>query len=142
MQSTRDYLLKYGIRPSVQRIAVMNYLMTHFTHPTVDEIYLALIDDIPTLSRTTVYNTLKLLVGHGAVAAIDIDRQCERFDADISLHAHFMCDECGCITDIPVCDGGSWRAYAPQGSSIRSMSLNYKGICDKCNALKTNEVKP
>ncbi len=138
MQSTRDYLLKYGIRPSVQRIAVMNYLMTHSTHPTVDEIYLALIDDIPTLSRTTVYNTLKLLVGHGAVAAIDIDRQSERFDADISLHAHFMCDECGCITDIPVSDDGPWMACAPQGSSIRSMNINYKGLCARCLENKRN----
>lgn len=132
MQTTRDYLLEYGIRPSVQRIAVMNYLRTHFTHPTVDEIYLALIDDIPTLSRTTVYNTLKLLVRHGAVAAIDIDRQCERFDADISIHAHFMCDECGCIMDIAVPDSSFLTASAPEEVEIRSINLNYKGVCGKC----------
>ena len=38
----------------------MEYLMAHRTHPTVDEIYLALSPSIPTLSKTTVYNTLKL----------------------------------------------------------------------------------
>lgn len=132
MQTTRDYLIEHGIRPSVQRIAVMNYLMTHFTHPTVDDIYMALIDDIPTLSRTTVYNTLKLLVKHGAVTAIDIDRSCERFDADISLHAHFMCDACGRIIDIPVSDVDILRRTAPAGSEIRSINLNYKGLCDRC----------
>lgn len=32
-------LLKNGIRPSTQRLAIMNYLLTHPTHPTVDEVY-------------------------------------------------------------------------------------------------------
>ena len=51
-----------GVRPSVQRLAVMDYLATHKTHPTVDEIYSSLAPSIPTLSKTTVYNTLKLFV--------------------------------------------------------------------------------
>ncbi|MBR4922900.1 MAG: transcriptional repressor, partial [Bacteroidaceae bacterium] len=55
---TYEYLLSFGIKPSVQRIAIMDYLMTHRTHPAIDEIYLALCEDIPTLSKTTVYNTL------------------------------------------------------------------------------------
>ena len=49
-----DRLVKYGIKPSVQRIAIMDYLMTHRTHPTADEVYMALCDSIPTLSKTTV----------------------------------------------------------------------------------------
>lgn len=133
MLPTREYLLRYGIRPSIQRIEVMNYLLTHFTHPTVDEIYLALIDKIPTLSRTTIYNTLKLLVGHGAVSAIDIDRSCERFDANTALHAHFMCDKCGCITDIPIEETSYLKSVAPTGFEIRSINLSYKGICENCS---------
>ena len=30
-------LQNHHIKPSVQRIAIMNYLMEHRTHPTVDE---------------------------------------------------------------------------------------------------------
>jgi len=59
---TAEYLTSCGVRPSPQRVAVMEYLMTHHTHPTVDAIYAALSGTMPTLSRTTVYNTLKLLV--------------------------------------------------------------------------------
>ncbi len=36
-------LQNHNIKPSVQRIAIMNYLMEHRTHPTVDEIYTALV---------------------------------------------------------------------------------------------------
>lgn len=53
-------LLANGIRPSPQRLAIMNYLLTHRTHPTVDEVYQGLCNEIKTLSRTTVYNTLRM----------------------------------------------------------------------------------
>ena len=72
---TYDYLLSYNIKPSVQRIAIMDYLLAHKTHPCIDEIYMALCDDIPTLSKTTVYNTLKLFVEHGAALMLTIDEK-------------------------------------------------------------------
>ena len=59
-----EYLLDYNIKPSVQRIAIMDYLLKHQTHPCIDEIYMAVNKDIPTLSKTTVYNTLKLQDKH------------------------------------------------------------------------------
>ena len=39
-------LLANGIRPSAQRLAIMNYLLTHRTHPTVDEVYQGLCNEI------------------------------------------------------------------------------------------------
>ncbi len=136
MVSVRDYLLEHGIRPSVQRIAVMNYLMTHLTHPTVDEIYLALLHDIPTLSRTTVYNTLRLFVRHQAAQAIDIDRSCERFDADTDLHAHFMCESCGRIDDIMIPHCQAIESLAPPATAVHSINLSFKGLCSNCTKIK------
>ena len=97
---TYEYLLNFGIKPSVQRIAIMDYLLTHRTHPAIDEIYLALCEDIPTLSKTTVYNTLKLFVEHGAAQMLTIDERNTCYDADIQLHAHFLCKKCGKILDL------------------------------------------
>ena len=68
-------LQNHNIKPSVQRIAIMTYLMEHRTHPTVDEIYTALAPSIPTLSKTTVYNTLKLLSEQGAAQTLTIDER-------------------------------------------------------------------
>ena len=31
-----EYLLSYHIKPSVQRIAIMDYLLKHHTHPRID----------------------------------------------------------------------------------------------------------
>ena len=97
-----EYLTSYNIKPSVQRIAIMDYLLKHKTHPCIDEIYLALCKDIPTLSKTTVYNTLKLFVEHGAAKMLTIDERNACFDGDLSRHAHFQCKVCGRIYDIPL----------------------------------------
>ena len=35
-------LLDCGIRPSLQRIEIMRYLMEHHTHPTIDDIFVEL----------------------------------------------------------------------------------------------------
>lgn len=127
------YLVEKGVKPSLQRLAVMGYLMTHHTHPTVDEIFSALVGQMPTLSRTTVYNTLNALVGCGAVLQLDIDARTKRYDGDTSLHAHFMCDGCGAIEDIRILQHDFVSQNAPQGAQIRDVQLLYKGKCKKCN---------
>ena len=91
---TYDYLLSFNVKPSVQRLAIMDYLLTHRTHPTIDEIYLALCHEIPTLSKTTVYNTLKLFVENGLAQMLTIDERNVCYDGDISFHAHFLCKQC------------------------------------------------
>lgn len=64
-----EQLIEHNIRPSVQRVAIMQYLLDHRTHPTADDIYTELVKTMPTLSRTTVYNTLQLLVTNQAKQA-------------------------------------------------------------------------
>ena len=91
-------LLSYNIKPSVQRIAIMDYLLAHKTHPCIDEIYLALCEDIPTLSKTTVYNTLKLFVEHGAALMLTIDEKNACFDSAIlPCMLISLCKKCGKI---------------------------------------------
>lgn len=75
VEGTQEYLLKYNIKPSLQRMAIMDYLMAHRVHPTADEIYNALYPTMPTLSKTTIYNTMKLFTEQGAVKALVIDEK-------------------------------------------------------------------
>jgi len=49
-----------GLSPSITRKQIYEYLLKSKNHPTVDEIYKNLIDDLPTLSKTTVYNVINL----------------------------------------------------------------------------------
>lgn len=135
-----EYLLSYQIKPSVQRIAIMDYLLKHHTHPSIDEIYMALCQDIPTLSKTTVYNTLKLFVEHGAARMLTIDERNACFDGDISVHAHFQCKVCGRITDIPLSaeEPDEIKHMKKEGFHIEETHRYYKGICPECLKMNKN----
>lgn len=124
-----DVLIKHRIRPSEQRIAVMQYLITHRTHPSVDTIYEDLHPSMPTLSRTTVYNVLRSLVEKGAVLMLTIDDKNARFDADITPHSHFRCNSCGELFDLPQPVVGDLDA---PGFRIDDIHIYYRGICPKC----------
>ncbi len=127
-----EYLLSHQIKPSVQRIAIMDYLLKHKTHPCIDEIYSALHDDIPTLSKTTVYNTLKLFVEHGAAQMLTIDERNACFDGDTSNHAHFKCKSCGKIFDVPMADDADDHSFALQGFEVEETHHYFKGLCPNC----------
>lgn len=129
------HLQEHGIKPSVQRIAIMGYLMKYLTHPTADEIYTALAPAIPTLSRTTVYNTLRLLDMHGAVQTLTIDERRTCYDADTHPHAHFLCKQCGRIYDLP--DTPAAFPADTAGHRVHEAHYYYKGICQRCLSLQT-----
>lgn len=138
MKTAREHLLQFGIRPSIQRVSVMHYLLTHRNHPTADDIYLALVDDIPTLSRTTIYNTLHLLYEHGAGLAICIDGINAHFDAFTHPHAHFMCTKCGKVYDVELDDTTFMDKNPDCAAYTTDVQLYYKGVCTDCNTTKTN----
>mgnify|MGYP000633277006 CR=1 FL=1 len=79
-----ERLLEHNIKPSMQRIAIMEYLMNHPIHPSADDIYTALSPSMPTLSKTTVYNTLKLFSEQGAALMLTIDEKNTNFDAELA----------------------------------------------------------
>lgn len=117
----------------MQRIAIMNYLIEHRTHPTVDEIYTALAPSIPTLSKTTVYNTLKLLSEQGAAQTLTIDERNTCYDADTSPHAHFLCRNCDKVYDLK-CNVSikEVEEVNMDGHEIQEVHYYYKGICKHC----------
>jgi len=102
IQEVHNHLISHNIKPSVQRVTIMQYLLEHHTHPTIDQIYNDLVPSMPTLSKTTVYNTLKLFYDKQAVTALFIDEKSVRYDGDTTVHAHFRCKNCGAVYDVPL----------------------------------------
>ena len=128
-------LTDHGVKPSAQRLAVMEYLMEHLTHPSADEIYCALHPAMPTLSKTTGYNTLRLLTEKGAAIQLTIDERNVCFDADTTPHAHFLCTRCGKVFDVPLRETDLERqACIPQGFRTEQTAVYYRGCCARCEA--------
>lgn len=126
-------LMERGIHPSMQRLAIMDYLINHPIHPTIDDVYQALSNKVPTLSRTTVYNTLRMLSENQAAQMITIDEHRVCYDGNVESHVHFYCKKCGKIIDLfgeqaPKLEGEK----TVEGNIIQEEQLYYKGICAKC----------
>lgn len=126
-------LTESGIRPSIQRIAVTGHLISQRTHPTADEIYQSLLKEYPTMSRTTVYNTLKRLAEAGKIRVLDIESEMQRFDGVTDPHAHFICKKCGAIHDITL----DTPPAPPEGYHITETHVTFRGLCEKCNPAQT-----
>jgi len=132
IQEVHRFLASYNISPSVQRTAIMQYLLQNFTHPTVDQIYAELLPNMPTLSKATVYNTLKLFVDKKAVRAIYIDERNIRFDAQTKPHAHFKCKRCNCINEVPLEENDVPTFRGDSEYHLDETQVYYLGICKKC----------
>lgn len=130
-----ERLYSCGLRPTPQRVAVYTYLCApenKSAHPSVETVYNALLAEYPTLSRTTVYQTLETLCACGLVSKLVIDEGEMRFEAEMSKHGHFKCTVCGKIYDFTYPETMDFPP-PPEGFVIKKTFLYYKGTCRKCS---------
>lgn len=124
-------LKEKDIRPSVQRIRVLEYLQNSDNHPTVDNIYNYLVNEIPTLSKTTVYNILKLFSEKNVARAVRIGNNEARYDGNTSIHGHFKCNKCGNIYDFNI-NMKEFKFTGLDKFKINEHHIYLKGICKNC----------
>ena len=122
-------LAEKSIKPSHIRIKVLEYLDNNRTHPTADEIFYGLEKEIPTLSKTSVYNTVKLFTSTGLISLLTIEEDRLRYDFDTSFHVHFKCDKCGRVYDVPE---EKTENRSLDGWSVKEKRVYYSGVCKDC----------
>ena len=142
MKRFKIILKEKGIKPTYQRLKILEYMSKNMNiHPTVEMIYEELIKDIPTLSLTTVYNTLNTLLEKGLVYGVTITGTEIRYDLNTGPHHHFLCRKCGQIIDIDVkCPFAEGRKKTAGGHRIEEVHGYFKGICKNCFEIEKNKV--
>ncbi|HBQ85755.1 MAG TPA: transcriptional repressor [Syntrophomonas sp.] len=128
------FLQLHDIKPSHHRIRVFQYLVDNKNHPTVDGIYRELKAEIPTLSKTTLYNTLSLFVDKKIVSLITIEENEARYDADTSLHGHFKCNRCGKVYDIRL-NISSFNFAELDNFEVAESQIYFQGLCPPCQKI-------
>jgi len=119
------------IKPSYQRIKILEYLITKRSHPTVDKIFNDLLKEIPTLSKATVYNTLDLFKEANLARIVTIENNETRYDAKVASHGHFKCESCGSIYDFEV-NIDNLSTDSLEHFKINEKNVYFRGICPKC----------
>jgi Fe2+ or Zn2+ uptake regulation protein len=131
MESLQKQLEQKGIRPSYHRLKILKYLDAHRTHPTVDIIYEALRKELPTISKTTIYNTLTLLLENGLISHLTISGNDVRYDAEAQPHSHFQCKKCNEVYDIEEVKCPHVKKGIA-GNQVDEVHLYFKGTCKEC----------
>lgn len=85
---------------SRQRELIKEFLMTRKDHPTADIVYMNVRRQNPNISLGTVYRNLTFLADAGEISRLNVGDGVDRFDANISPHYHFVCEECGRVIDL------------------------------------------
>ena len=127
-----EYLKAKGISPSIQRMKIYESVLSERLHPTANMIFNKLCNEMPTLSKMTVYNTLKLFAEKNIVTVINIEDNELRYDAMIETHGHFKCKTCEKIYDFE---------FKPKENTFDKLNnfqidqtqIFMKGICPECN---------
>ncbi|HHY40158.1 MAG TPA: transcriptional repressor [Syntrophaceticus sp.] len=130
-ENLKQELKKKNIGLSYQRLKVLEYLIQNRCHPTVEQIFTELQKDIPTLSKTTIYNTLRILAEADLVKVINIEEKEARYDIDTKDHGHFKCESCGAIFDFPI-DIDSLIPEDLSKFKINDKNVYFKGLCPGC----------
>jgi Fe2+ or Zn2+ uptake regulation protein len=128
-----ELLKKHDLKITPQRLEILRYLNKNRTHPTANEIYSALKKKNPSLSKTTVYNSLDILLKHNLIHELFISKSESRYDFKLGMHHHFLCNNCGKIIDIDVeCPfiGNMFKSK----HKIEEVHGYFKGICEECLA--------
>ncbi len=128
--ATRE-LKKHKKSLSNPRLKILEYLCYYRDHPTAEQMYVDLHKELPTLSKTTIYNTLHALAELGLVKILNFEENKARYDIITEEHGHFKCQTCGGIFDFQV-----EQKLIPKGEllgyKIMERNLYFKGICKKC----------
>ena len=125
------------IRHSRQRERIYQYLIAAKEHPSAEMIYTALREELPELSLGTVYRNLKLLEELGKVRKVTNLRGNERYDAICGDHIHFICEDCGNITDLSGTDSEDILKQIPRedGYQFSKLDMMITGLCPDCTQI-------
>jgi Fur family peroxide stress response transcriptional regulator len=123
-----------GLKLTYQRMVIYEALATSHDHPDAEHVYKRVRERIPTISRDTVYRTLALLCDMGLIASVGCARDRVRFDTNVGIHHHFICQRCGTAYDV------DWpefqRLDVPDDlrrvGRLESIRVELRGTCKNC----------
>lgn len=132
----REALDASGQRYTEQRAAVYRFLAATETHPTADDVFLAVRAEIPDISLATVYKSLETLVGCGLASKLTYGDGSARYDGRTDPHHHARCLRCGAVRDVPGhLEPGAVEPLQPlEGFEVQGYRLELVGVCAQCGA--------
>ncbi len=126
--------LPSNMRATEQRRVLLEVLQSLKTHPTADELYVLVKQQLPRISLATVYRNLELMADQGLVRKVVLGDGPMRFDGTLEPHEHIRCVSCGQVADVaPVVSEDRYEAVeAETGFEVYGHQVAFFGLCPEC----------
>ncbi len=123
-----------ALKYSRQREAIKEFMMTRKDHPTADVVYMNVRQEFPNISLGTVYRNLTLLSDMGELLRLRVGDGVDHFDATTTPHYHFICQECGSVSDLDLSDMQTINEIAGKdfNGRIDGHVTYFYGACKHC----------
>jgi len=117
-----------------QRAIIYEALFSMSGHPTPEQVYERVRQQIPSISLATVYKTINTFLETGIVHEASLHHGSIRLDSNLEPHHHMVCTKCKAICDLkqeaigPVLMNGT----LPNGFRLQRFSVEVLGLCERC----------
>jgi Fe2+ or Zn2+ uptake regulation protein len=142
MPPTVERLRQAGLKATGPRVMLLSALEQDRRHPTAEQLYESLQVHHPSLSLSTVYQTLDTFIRKGLCRRVSDAGDRLRVDGTPQDHDHAVCRACGSIFDIDrtVFPRPLPPAHLPNGLSVTGLRVEYDVICATCQSAEQDAL--
>ena len=134
--------LRVAFHAAGMRLAIYRELESRYDHPDVERLFKAVKPRVPRISLFTVYRTMNALESAGMIWRVATWRGHARYDANVDVHAHFLCEKCGRIDDVEA--GAVSMPASPlaeTGAAVRRVEVMMTGTCAVCGSASSGALQ-
>jgi Fe2+ or Zn2+ uptake regulation protein len=108
--------------------------LTELNHPTATEVYGYVHEQLPSVSRATVFRVLGGFASSGKALELKLAGSDVRYDYNVSPHCHIRCRICGKVADaslsekFPILEGVTDSC----GFRVDGFQIEFFGVCPDC----------
>lgn len=138
------YLENQGKRKTPERFAILEKIYSSSTHVDVGTLYTSMLADGFRVSRSTVYNTLGLLIEAGLIRSVALGDGITRYEriTTVNNHHHLVCTHCGKVKEVKATElVGDMLVKKPRSFEPSYYSLYIYGLCSRCSRKEHNSKK-
>lgn len=136
MNSFKEILSNKGLKNTREREIILRELEERTDHFNAETLYFSLIRKGSSVSRPTIYRTLKLLEQLHFIEKLDIKKNCFYYEMvpQRREHGHLICEQCGKIIDFSSSGIAILKSEACKDKDFKlgNISVQVFGLCRDC----------
>jgi Fur family peroxide stress response transcriptional regulator len=125
-----------GLAATHQRTIIYRVLVESHDHPSPEVVYERVSQEIPEISRATVYKNIHTFIDAKLLREVSELHQTNRLDANLERHHHLICTRCRKVVDYQDDQLQGVRASKPEpgGFQVTEYRVEVRGLCPACRS--------